>query len=84
MSERRRVPDMDITMGRRIKYARRKRCLTLEKLSEVSGLSIGAISGYENDKRDPRLFNMICLADALGVSLDWLTGRKKGMGVDDA
>jgi transcriptional regulator with XRE-family HTH domain len=70
---------MQETMGMRIRGVRKKKNMTMDTLAELSGLTRTSISNYENDKSYPTLFNAICIADVLGVSLDWLAGRKKGV-----
>lgn len=53
----------------RLKVERRSRKVTLAKLSEVSGVDIGAISRAENHKRVP---GMAALRDiTLGLGLSW-------------
>jgi transcriptional regulator with XRE-family HTH domain len=51
--------------------------MTQKQLAEMCGVSLTTISLYEHDKQDPSLFNATCIADALGVSLDWLAKGKK-------
>ena len=48
----------------------------LGKLSAKSGVPYSTIGAYRQGKMLPTLPNLIALADALDVSLDWLTGRK--------
>jgi transcriptional regulator with XRE-family HTH domain len=67
-----------MTLGQKIRYHRRKNHLTQEELAEKVGMSKIAICLYEQDKREPRFFTAICLADALGVSLDYLAGKENG------
>lgn len=69
------------TFGQRLKEARLKRGMTMDKLAKCSGITREAISHYENDKCGPTLYSATCLADALGVSLDWLTGRDDRGGI---
>lgn len=64
-----------------MRVARKKRGITADTLAKLTGLSGASISCYENDKHEPSFFNAICIADVLGVSLDWLAGRKKDMEV---
>jgi transcriptional regulator with XRE-family HTH domain len=61
-----------MTLGERIKYRREKLGLTQMQLAEAAGLSRCLIYRYEADLHDPSLFNATCIADALGVSLDYL------------
>lgn len=61
-----------MTLGERIKFRREVLGLTCKQLADVCGLSRHLIYKYEADLHDPSLFNATCLADALGVSLDYL------------
>lgn len=64
--------DPPTPLGARLQALRLDRGLTLKELAEKAGVSKEAINGIERGIRDPRLFTAICLADALGVSLDFL------------
>lgn len=46
-------------------------------LAKRTGLTIPAISHFENGKRLPSFKNLIKLADAFGVTVDRLIGRDK-------
>ena len=59
-------------MGRRLRDLRKEKGWSQEKLAEESGVSIKAIRTTERSTHDPSLFSAICLADALGCSLDYL------------
>jgi transcriptional regulator with XRE-family HTH domain len=59
----------------RLKAAREKRQLNQEQLAERSKLQASAISHFETAKRKPSFDNLKRLADALGVSTDYLLGR---------
>ena len=48
---------------------------TQRELQELAQLPETLVSQYESGHRVPSLQNAIKLADALGVSLDWLVGR---------
>ena len=65
-----------MTVGERIRKAREEKGWTKTKLAKLSGLARSSIRDYEADKSDPQLFSACCIADALGISLDWLSGRK--------
>jgi transcriptional regulator with XRE-family HTH domain len=45
------------------------------QLARIAGLSESWISHFETGKRKPSVGNLIKLADALGVSADYLLGR---------
>lgn len=60
----------------RLRMARVGRGLSQEDLAEKSGLHINSIYVYEIGKTIPGAYNLVALADALEVSLDWLCGRE--------
>ena len=45
------------------------------ELARKMGMSQQAISSIESGRREAYFFTVICVADALGVSLDYLAGR---------
>jgi len=57
----------------RVRAARLKRKWTQHDLADQLGLHHSAISKFEN-KREPKLQNLISLATALGVTTDYLLG----------
>lgn len=63
-----------MTVGKRIRAARRKLGWTQTQLGDIVGLSKQAISGYEHGSHIPNAnaIKYICLA--LKVSSDWLIG----------
>jgi len=61
----------------RIKEFRKKKEWSQQKLAEKSGLSFNTITRIEQGIGDsPTLKTLVKLADALGVGLDELAGRK--------
>ncbi|KAB1656814.1 helix-turn-helix domain-containing protein [Pseudoclavibacter chungangensis] len=58
-----------LVLGRRIRYYRKERGLTLEALSERTGLLPSRLSLIENGKREPKLSVLQQLADAFEVDL---------------
>lgn len=60
----------------RLRLARFGRGLTQGELSKLSGVHKNSIQVYEIGKALPGAKNLIALADALEVSLDWLCGRE--------
>lgn len=62
----------------RLKEARNSKNMTQTELSELTGVSLMMISSYENTKtksgKNPAFNNVYLLANALGVSIDWLCG----------
>ena len=63
------------SFGERLRTVRTQRHLTQRDLEKMTGLNNTAISLLETGKREPTLKTSIRLADALHLSLDWLTGR---------
>ena len=63
------------TLGDRLRAVRKERGLTLHRLSELSGLSPGAISDIER-RRQQGTRKLAALAAALNVRAEWLeSGR---------
>lgn len=60
----------------RLRMARVGRGLSQEELAKKSGLHPNTILYYEGDRNIPGAKNLVALADALEVSLDWLCGRE--------
>jgi transcriptional regulator with XRE-family HTH domain len=62
--------------GLRLKEARKAKGLSQEKLCAISGVHVTTIQGYEYGKNDPYVRIAIRLADALGISVEYLlTGK---------
>lgn len=64
-------------LRKRVKEYRKQKGLTQQKLAEKTGLSFNTITKIEQGIGDsPTLKTLVKLADALGVSIDELVGRK--------
>lgn len=63
-----------MTLGEKLRSARRAKGLTVKQLSEKSGVAATTIRYYETDKSEPTFFKLSCLATALNLSLDSLAG----------
>jgi transcriptional regulator with XRE-family HTH domain len=61
----------------RIREARERRAMKQVELAQRAGLQPSAISQFENGQREPSPENLCRLADALGVTVDYLLGRDK-------
>src|SRR5262245_27694797 len=62
------------SFGAILKRERTARGWTQVQLADYSGVPIGTVRDYEQDKRDPGLGAAKKLAQAIGVSLDVLAG----------
>jgi transcriptional regulator with XRE-family HTH domain len=68
---------MTETLGRRIRRARLHRDITQKELAELVGISRTAMNKLEKGETlDPHMSHLRKIADALGVSMDYLAGRK--------
>lgn len=59
----------------RLKILRNERCLTQQKLSDVTGLSRVMIAHYEKGTREPTREALEIIADFFNVDLDYLVGK---------
>ena len=65
------------SFGKRMEKARMNKGWSIRELSRRIGVESSTLSGYELELHEPRMFNLICIADGLEVSIDWLTGRSE-------
>ncbi|CUO24734.1 MULTISPECIES: helix-turn-helix domain-containing protein [Clostridium] len=64
-----------IKLGENLKKEMQKRKLTIKKLSEMSGVSVGSISEITTGKENnPKLMTVINISDALNIPLKDLLG----------
>ena len=61
--------------GPRLRRERDKRGLNQAQLADRAGLQPSAVSHFESGRRAPSFENLKRLADALGVTIDYLLGR---------
>ena len=66
---------------RRIKEAMQNKDLTCETLAEMLDVHATTVQKWRSGNNIPTLDMTIGIADALDVSLDWLTGRKESVAV---
>lgn len=62
-------------VGDRVRTARQMRGYTSDTLSEMVGFASESLRHIENGSSKPSLRKLYCIAEALNVSLDYLTGR---------
>lgn len=63
-------------VGQRIKELREQHGWTQFELGSASGIQPSAISRWEQGKTRPSIDSAMKIADALGITLDDLVGRK--------
>lgn len=61
-----------MTLGEKLKEARKQNGLSQEQLSEKLGISRSAVAKWETDKGIPDVDNLKALSQLLGVSIDYL------------
>lgn len=67
-----------MSLGKRLKEARKAKGLTLEKLAKLAGSSKGYLSDIENGKNpNPTINKIYHIAINLNVSIDWLVNDKE-------
>lgn len=67
-----RLRGMTETIGGRIRGRRLRLDLTQDEVCDATGLSKGFYSDIENDKTNMSVANIVRVADALTVSVEWL------------
>ena len=65
---------LNAVLSERLKKARQKKGYTQAELAEMCECKQTAISNAENGRSVPEIYNLIRIAQALDVSLDWLCG----------
>jgi transcriptional regulator with XRE-family HTH domain len=68
-----------IDVGKRIKSIRKRKHLTLQEVSEKSGMSATAISAIERNVSSPTVNTLAAIGRALGESLSSLLGDLQGL-----
>lgn len=64
--------DRPLLFGERVLTERRRRGLSQTQLADIVGVSVSSIRNYENNISYPDTKKAMKIADALGVSLDFL------------
>ena len=65
---------MGENFSQRLKNLRKEKEVGQIELAKAIGVSKGIISLWENELREPKLNNLIALAQYFGVSMDYLAG----------
>lgn len=63
-------------VAERLQQARKAKGLTQQEVAEMTGINVVTLSGYEIAKNEPNMEALVRLADAYGVSLDYLMCRE--------
>ena len=71
------------SLGQRIRAARESAGFTQENLAEAVGVSRTAVARWESDDIEPKLQNLISIAELLHVSTDFLLGIRNNSNVSD-
>ena len=66
-----------MTIGERIKQARKENGMTQKELAEKTGLSIGTVQGYEQRKYNPKRASIEKVASALNVPVSDLLDKPR-------
>lgn len=66
---------MRTSTGQKIAERRKALGLTQKQLAKMTGISLSTLQNWEADRVDPTFFGITCIADLLGLSLDFLAGR---------
>lgn len=72
------------TFAERLRLAREKKGMGLKELREAVGVSQSAMSHYSTGATLPPLDVAVKIAEALGVSLNWLCGKDEFLGVKNS
>ena len=71
------------SLGQRIRAARESAGFTQEALAEAVGVSRTAVARWESDDIEPKLQNLISIAELLHVSTDLLLEIRNNSNVSD-
>ena len=69
---------MKLMLAQNIRTQRKAHSLTQENLAEAIGVTVGAVSKWENGTTSPDLITLMGLADLFGTSVDALLGYQLG------
>lgn len=66
-----------MTLGEKLNKARLEKDISLKALARKIGVSHTSIHTWEKDKAEPLFINVCMLAQALGLSLNYLAGLEE-------
>lgn len=68
---------IDVEIAKRISYWRKKRNLSVEDVSKITGMSKAMLYAYESGRRQLTASSLLTLADLYDVSIDDMLGAKR-------
>ena len=68
------------SLGSEVRELRKARKLTLQTLSELTGISLSYLSAIERDAGNPSVDVIRSIAEALAVDVDWFFAPRRGKG----
>ncbi len=69
-----------MTVGERIVAKRKELGMSQEKLAKLTGIMRKTLLFYEKNYSDMKLTTAMCIADALGITLNELVGKENVYG----
>ena len=69
---------MKLMLAQNIRTQRKAHSLTQENLAEAIGVTVGAVSKWENGTSDPSTSNLLALARLYGLSVEELLAGTEG------
>lgn len=66
-----------MTLGEKLKARRKALGMSQQELAESIGVTRASVCNWEADQREPSFFAATCLADALGLTLNYLAGKEE-------
>jgi transcriptional regulator with XRE-family HTH domain len=78
MKSKTELPVTDLSFGRRVRYLRRQRSLSLEQLSEATGLNKSYLSRIERELAIPTITTALKVTKAFGIGIGQLLGESAG------
>lgn len=66
---------VDITLGERLRLLREKKDWTQKQAANIFGITNGALSNYERNKRTPDVHTLKKFAEVYNTSIDYLLGN---------
>lgn len=73
-------PNVAPSLGSEIRELRKARKLTLQALSQQTGISLSYLSAIERDAGNPSVEVIRTIAEALAVDVDWFFAPRRGKG----